>query len=204
MRRCLKNMGKASVSGRPRGFCKREKGHSGGHGNGSCPQCANKSKIGFGMCHQCRLNSQRRIRGNKPLNLQIPGKWHIFPCGCSGYLPKAAKNNKFAIRYVKRKNGWSCRILGMFKSSRRNAKIYKHKAINPTPHAVIRKMMEKKTCWRCRRPLTWILGYGKTPHLHHCHKTGEPLGFTHAICNPSMMQIEIDRLREKLRNLCKK
>jgi len=74
-----------------------------------------------------------------------------------------------------------------------------HKPILNTPHAVIRKMMGVKNCWRCGGPLQWaVFGYGKTPHLHHDHKNGEPLGFAHPRCNSYLLELEIERLKAEL------
>jgi hypothetical protein len=58
--------------------------------------------------------------------------------------------------------------------------------------------MRVKECWRCRQPLEWVFGRGKTPHLHHDHETGEVHGFTHPSCNPKALLHEIDDLRKEL------
>jgi hypothetical protein len=52
-----------------------------------------------------------------------------------------------------------------------------------TPHSTIRTMMENPNCIACGQPLKWGFGRGKTPPLHHSHKTGAPWGFTHMRCN---------------------
>jgi len=67
--------------------------------------------------------------------------------------------------------------------------------------------MKAKECWRCKKPLAWIFGRGKTPHLHHNHNHipntgeiyGEIYGFTHSRCNPNALEQENDELRERVR-----
>jgi hypothetical protein len=61
--------------------------------------------------------------------------------------------------------------------------------------------MAEPDCERCGQPLTWEFGVGKTPHLHHSHTTGQPLGFTHPHCNPQAMEDEIDRQRDEISSL---
>jgi hypothetical protein len=62
-------------------------------------------------------------------------------------------------------------------------------------------MMAEPNCERCGEPLVWEFGLGKTPHLHHNHETGEPIGFTHPVCNPRAMEDEIDRLKAVVKKL---
>jgi hypothetical protein len=61
--------------------------------------------------------------------------------------------------------------------------------------------MDKKLCWRCKQPLEWAFTVGKTPHLHHNHKTGEIYGFTHPRCNPNALEHEIDELKQRIAEL---
>jgi len=70
-----------------------------------------------------------------------------------------------------------------------------------TPHSLIRELMKAELCWRCKRPLKWTLGMGKTPHLHHSHTSGEIFGFTHPHCNPLALEHEIDELRQRIAEL---
>lgn len=159
----------------------------------ACPSYVTKG----GWCRSCAAEYNRNRRGNKPRNFQIPGNNHVFPCGCSGILPKnREERNKFARRMAR---SWYCRVASILRASVQSAKREGYKAISiQTPHAIIRKMMGLITCWRCGEPLIWEFGRSKTPHLHHNHKTGEPLGFTHGRCNLNILESEIDRLKEEL------
>ena len=97
-----------------------------------------------------------------------------------------------------------CRVAKIFATNFQDSVKGGFVAINQnTPHSTIRKMMEEKFCWRCGEPLKWEFGLGKTPHLHHSHKTGEPLGFTHSRCNPNAMEHEIDSLKAEITRLRK-
>jgi hypothetical protein len=150
-----------------------------------------------GYCRVCATECNRIRRGNKPRNFQTPGSNHTFPCGCSGILPQVEPEaNKFVRVMAKI---WYCRVASILGAGVQSAKRggYKPVSLN-TPHAAIRKMMEATTCWRCGEALLWDLGRSKTPHLHHNHRTGEPLGFTHGRCNPQILELEIDRLKEEL------
>lgn len=157
------------------------------------------------LCRRCFTEYQRNKRGNKPRNSQTPNSNHVFPCGCSGILPKnRGEGNKFA-RSTKHgppaRNIWYCRVAAILRGSVDGAKKGGYKPINAqTPHASIRKMMEATTCWRCNEDLVWKLGRSTTPHLHHNHETGEALGFTHNHCNPRLLELEIDRLKAELAN----
>jgi hypothetical protein len=51
----------------------------------------------------------------------------------------------------------------------------------------------------CESPLEWECGYGKTPHLHHDHDTGGPIGFAHVQCNMEELRGIVIRLRRALR-----
>jgi hypothetical protein len=134
--------------------------------------------------------------GYKPLNWQIGGQRHVFPCGCSGRLPKEGRSNKFAIWLG---YAWGCRVSAIIGSSVGGAKRLRYKSVNPeTPHAVIRKLMEAKKCERCHKELLWIIKRGITPHLHHSHLTGEIYGFVHMRCNWRALEQEIERLKQLL------
>jgi len=129
----------------------------------------------------------------KSINIQRPGRPHVFPCGCSGILPISG-SNKFACKM--RSSSATCRVSGILLNSKRAAKVRKHAAINSdTPHSAIRQLMKEELCWRCRKPIQWSLGRGVTPHLHHNHENGEIYGFTHSRCNPNALEKEIDRLK---------
>lgn len=114
--------------------------------------------------------------------LQKPGKYHEFPCGCSGFLPrKRGESNMFAKSSQNhRTRSWICRILQILRSSK-HAAWGKYRPIKATH-------------------LVWIFGRGSTPHLHHDHDTGKVFGFTHSICNPRALQKEIVRLKKHLDN----
>lgn len=193
----------------------RRKGHSGPHGNPTCPNCGIRLsiktasrgviKIGHGACRNCLGDTQRIRLGQKRFVYQKAGEWHRFPCGCAGILPTEGHSNKFARR--QRRLGHlglptTCRVSHILRSSTYDAKKRGHRPIpRATPHSTIRKMMEEPNCERCKRPLVWVFGRHKTPHLHHNHRTGEPQGFTHPMCNPQALEIEIDTLRDEIRRL---
>jgi hypothetical protein len=138
------------------------------------------------------------------MNYQHPGKRHTFPCGCTGILPNIVGKTRQS-NWLARPcglQGWACRVHFIIKSSLHLARAYGHKPINSnTEHSIIRKMMKAKKCWRCKEPLKWKMGLGKTPHLHHSHKTGEILGFTCPRCNPRMLEYEVDKLRKYVQRL---
>lgn len=204
---CGKPM-RPAKNGTSRGQCEKPIGHYGMHSSGTCSICGHKLtkenaspslvSRGNGHCLACYNTNRQIVLGRKPMNYQTPGAQHTFSCGCSGILPqKKGDSNKFA-RWSGRI--FSCRILNILSASQGEARERAYKPIpKDTPHAVIRKMMEDPTCERCQQPLSWDdLGYGKTPHLHHDHATGEMLGFTHNRCNFRAMEIEIERLKELL------
>lgn len=178
--------------------------------NGTCSICWMKLNIknaakctvskGTGYCRSCARNRYRIENGGKPKNYQSPGKYHKFPCGCSGILPKEKrKSNIFAVW---NSGNWACRILMCINQSRGDAKVGKHQPINPDIlHSAIRKMMRCAFCWRCHKPMKWKLQAGKTPHLHHDHTTGEVYGFTHPHCNPRALENEIDELKKEIMKL---
>lgn len=152
------------------------------------------------ICAECLGKWRRQRYGQKPINSQTPGSIHTFPCGCSGILPKekGRGNNKFAR--VARGRGWYCRVARILTES--TSKRGGYNPIDPKiSHSVIRKLMEEKTCWRCKQPLKWVFGAGKTPHLHHNHDTGEVYGFTHSRCNPNALEHEVDELRHRIAEL---
>lgn len=186
-------------NGADRGFCDSPKGHRSRHGNSTCPECGKALKERHN-CRDCARGRERERFGQSPKNIQHPGEWHKFPCGCEGYLPlDKNQGNKFV--HAVKDNGWGCRITYILMSSRLNAKQSGGYAFIPsdTPHSVIRKMMEDPNCERCGQSLKWEFGRGKTPHLHHDHDTGEIYGFTHSVCNPRAEAKEIDRLKKLLR-----
>jgi len=206
---CGKRLPKAA-NGADRGFCTRQGAHIGRHGNNTCYTCGTNltvknSSPSHRQCRKCINDFRRELwqrQGRSPRNLQIPGSKHVFPCGCSGFLPSRGKSNKFAARSGR---AWSCRVLHILHSSLHSAKENKHKPVDQgLSHSVIRKMMEESDCWRCHKSLVWKLGLGKTPHLHHNHNTGEIYGFTHPRCNPNVLEQEVDELREELFRLQKK
>jgi len=196
--------------GRSRGRCTRRLGHSrsggspGGHTNNLCPTCGNQHRLkNHGYCHECYNNHQREWRrlrnGGAPKNYQKPGELHTFPCGCTGILPQRGAANLLAK--TSSKGAFMCRIsIILLHSSARRGLAYRPVPLN-TSHSVIRKMMAEPNCERCGEPLVWEFGLGKTPHLHHNHETGEPIGFTHPVCNPRAMEDEIDRLKAVVKKL---
>ena len=149
------------------------------------------------LCHNKRAEQLRRSRGLSPKRSQRPSQTYAFPCGCQGLLPaNRGENNKFAWSSPSRRE-WICRVYSILNTSLHLAKVRNYEPIDPnTPHSVIRALMDESLCERCRQPLKWEFGKGKTPHLHHNHETGEIYGFTHSQCNPKAMELEIDRLRK--------
>jgi hypothetical protein len=211
---CGKPMLKA-MNGVDRGTCTKpfghmEKNHYHSHCNGTCYDCgasltvvnASASAVarGSGRCRSCHRKRSRQLHGRLPRNLQVPGKEHTFPCGCTGVLPnRRGDSNPFAKWMNK---AWQCRVSGILTASRRGAELYGHTPIDSnTSHVVIRKLMDEPNCERCRETLKWDLGMGKTPHLHHDHESGEILGFTHPVCNPRAMEDEIEHLRKQIKKL---
>jgi len=202
MKECGKTLA-LSRDGVSRGKCTRPAGHTCNHMNGICNMCGVAPRlVKKSICYTCLEKWRRQRYGQKPLNYQIPGNTHKFPCGCSGKLPKENEesNNKF-VRLA-RKDGWYCRVARILSESTSKKGLYKPIDKN-TPHFVIRKLMEDKDCWRCRKPLKWVFGAGQTPHLHHNHITGEIYGFTHPRCNPNSLEHEVDELRQRIAELIK-
>ena len=137
------------------------------------------------------------MKKRKSINIQFPGRPHMFPCGCSGIL--SDKSNKFTV-VVSGRN--KCRVARILGTSQRVAKRDGCAPINiKTPHSVIRELMEVKLCWLCKQPMDWVFGKKTTPHLHHDHKTGEIYGFTHPRCNSEALEREIDELRKRIKEL---
>jgi len=181
---------KAAKSGTERGSCTRDVGHSGNHGNETCPQCGVASTCGW--CRKCYRNKYNMA----PKNWQTPGSFHCFPCGCSGILPQRGESNKFAKDMFKKVA--RCRVGFILMLSQHHAKENGCAPIDSqTPHSVIRKLMEEENCCRCHQPLVWAFGNGKTPHLHHNHESGGIYGFTHPRCNPRALEHEINDLRHE-------
>lgn len=136
---------------------------------------------------------------SRSINYQQANTQHIFPCGCSGRLPVRKCSNKLAIWLGL---GWRCRVSVILLGSQKGAMRGEYAPVLAAlPHEIIRRMMDAPNCERCGKPLNWEFGFGKTPHLHHNHKTGAPLGFTHPICNPHALENEIDKLRDEIRTL---
>lgn len=213
MKLCGKPMPKAKT-GADRGLCSHSLHHVGGHGNGTCPHCgviltadntppSRRNSKSRGPCRECNTKQMTKRRGGSPKNYQHPGEKHSFPCGCAGVLPKTGQTNQFAARTPgKNRTDGMCRVSQILSASKSSARRLGYIAIpRDTPHSVIRKMMAEPNCERCGEPLKWEFGVGKTPHLHHNHETGDPLGFTHPVCNPRAMENEIDRLRAEIKRL---
>jgi len=196
-------------NGADRGICIKPKGHAQQHSSGTCSSCgvsltqdnATHSTVvkGSGFCRECFNDYVRQVRGSVLRPIQTPVAAHTFLCGCGGILPERGQSNKFAIWH---KHRFACRVAHILHASRIGAKRGNYAPIDPTtPHSVVRAMMEDPNCERCGQPLPWQLGRGTTPHLHHDHTTGEIFGFTHPVCNPRAMQIEIERLKAENRQL---
>ena len=100
-----------------------------------------------------------------------------------------------------------CRVTKILASIRASARRYNYAPVDGFYHKTVRDMTEFPNCCLCNLTLNWDeLGWGKTPHLHHDHVSGKPIGFTHAKCNPLAMENEIDRLKkeiEELKELCR-
>ena len=180
-----------------RGKCVRPFNHHGLHGNSLCYHCGVVPKIPdgkHGVCLSCHNINVKKRRDRPPLNVQILGASHTFPCGCSGILPK--NNGEQSLFAITADNGYSCRVSCIISSSRVNARGGNFAPVNPkTPHFKIREMMQNEKCWRCQSPMSWNLGRGLTPHLHHDHETGEAIGFTHPRCNPRLLEHEVEKLK---------
>lgn len=205
---CGKPVG-LSENGIDRGLCCKPKYHSGTCSSNTCRVCGvaltkdNKEKHPTDRrCNDCASAYQRGLRRKKGIsarNIQHPGERHTFPCGCSGVLPELGLSNSFA---QKQGHSFVCRVRTILNKSVTESRAGRYSPIDPeTPHAVIREMMTKADCVLCHEPLTWELGKGKTPHLHHDHETGEPYGFTHSACNPKALQKEVTRLFDENNHL---
>ena len=192
-------------NGTDRGVCLLVAGHQGCHGSGMCPRCGvkltknNASSYQWarksGYCQKCKNETSRQHANRVPMNTQSLGKYHVFPCGCSGILPPSVRqSNMLAIGGGG--SSFHCRVSVIITASQRGARIGKFTPIPlDTPHIHVRELMRQPNCERCGEPLVWELGKRTTPHLHHNHKTGEIYGFTHPVCNPQALEREIDKLR---------
>jgi hypothetical protein len=147
--------------------------------------------------HRKHPHSRRDVRTQ-------PAQHYVFKCGCSGILPARTNSNKFATSCAEktRLSTFKCRVTSILTSSALSAKRDGGLPIPAdTPHSLIRKMMDNLNCWLCHQLLVWEFGLGKTPHLHHNHQTGEPLGFTCARCNPNALESEVIRQRMEIAQL---
>jgi hypothetical protein len=212
---CGKPMPKAK-NGAERGTCTipREISHS-RHGNGTCCNCGNvltsensspsltSKGRKSGRCRPCNTTYERDRQGYTSENYQHPGQKHTFStCGCTGILPvRKDCSNEFAVRMKTKRGGFGCRVTQILNGSQACARRGGYKPVpRNTPHSVIRAMMANPYCERCGEVLRWSVILGcRAPHLHHDHETGEPLGFTHPVCNPPAMAREIERLKGLLR-----
>jgi len=201
-KRCGKPV-KVAKNGVKRGSCTNRAGHQGKHGNKTCSHCgvaltkenSHTSHLrNGGWCKVRALEYACEKYNRVPRNVQRPGSFHTFTlCGCSGILPPKGESNKFS-------QVASCRVSKILGVSQVAARKFGHTPIDiKTPHSVIRELMEEENCWRCSKPLSWEVGAGKTPHLHHNHETGAIYGFTHPHCNPQALEHRIDELEEQLK-----
>ena len=206
---CGNPIGLAKRTGADRGTCIRKKGHRGCHGSGTCAHCGatlfkkdnSLASQPHGLCTPCSTLNMRAFRGPRRLIIvQEPGIWYTFDaCGCSGFLPSKGQSNRFASLISTNGIGWTCRVDRTLRSSQRKASEAGYKSMDPNiPHSVIRAMMEKPLCWRCKQSLDWTFGNIKTPHLHHNHETGEIYGYTHNRCNRNMLEDENKELRDEI------
>jgi len=128
--------------------------------------------------------------------VQPPGRYRKFHCGCEGVFPERGVSNKFVCWCSK---AWACRVSRVLRGGANAARKLGYQPIDPNiPHSDIRRLMDDPNCERCGAPLIWEFGQGKTPHLHHNHESGKIYGFTHPHCNPRALEIEIDRLQEQV------
>lgn len=75
---------------------------------------------------------------------------------------------------------WAKSILSSLK---RKARTHKHVEPLTTPDEIV-ELSIKPNCVVCETALSWEgKGTSNTPHLHHCHKTGQVIGFSHPTCN---------------------
>jgi hypothetical protein len=204
-RKCGKPIRKAK-NGADRGVCMRKPEHNGHCSSRTCLYCGIQftkgNSVSNGFCKDCNREQsrdwKRKHLGYQPMNRQTPGEFHTFPCGCSGVLPQErGTSNQFAIKVLKQ--GWACRVTAVLGGIRKQSERDGYKPIDlNTPHSVIRKMMQEKNCALCGEPLKWELGRGKTPHLHHDHDTGQPIGFSHHRCNPRALESRVRELETEV------
>ena len=163
----------------------------------NCP--LSRLKRGRGRCTKCHREYQQKLYGFEPDQIQEPGKEHTFRCGCTGVLPdKRGESNKFANF----SHGvWRCRISTILNASQAAARLGHFLPMDlNTPHHIIRVMMDTAICELCKQPLIWEFGKNKTPHLHHNHTTGKIYGFAHFKCNTRALEIEVEFLREFIKD----
>ena len=201
MTRCHKPI-VAKVS-RRRGWCTRPRNHAGPHHNEKCSHCGlnPRNENHPYLCSSCQKEksaNRRRLQGKPLARRKNFGQIYVFPCGCSGTLPNRGESTQFVT--WNRFTGFACRARVIIQSSKGSAKQYGYKHIDAS-HSVIRSLMVNSDCIQCGQPLSWSFQMGKTPHLHHNHETGQPIGFAHLRCNVYEMQQEIHRLLEENRQL---
>lgn len=193
-----------------RGLCNKKRGHCSLCANDTCYRCGslNVEFLPTGrkrkMCLRC--DKIRRRKGFKRSKWKkVVGNFYTFGCGCSGILPYLREGNKFAC-WHNGSGSFTCRVHSIILGIRGGARRGNYKALDSNiSHEKIREMMEIPECILCNGSLNWETGRGITPHLHHDHLTGEPLGFAHPVCHVAVMQKEIFRLKkenEELRAEC--
>jgi len=160
---------------------------------------------------ECLVSQSSLTTGHTqgPDRRQILGGTYQFPCGCKGFIPAVKGENNTFVFWAKKKAGgiglWQCRVTTILNASRFNGNKYAYVPVNiKTPHQIIRKLMKERNCWRCGQKLEWVYGLGKTPHLHHNHKTGEIFGFTHPRCNANALEHALNELKEENKELKKR
>lgn len=156
------------------------------HSRGCCP----RQEV---YCSDVCKNKARWARQRASLGIgsrrspQAQGQDYTFACGCSGMLPKVGESNLFAVwggNHTRNQIGgtWACRVTGILLSAKQNARLQGHATLCAS-HATIRHLMLNVNCVLCGMALKWSIECRNTPHLHHNHKTGLPVGFTHPYCN---------------------
>jgi hypothetical protein len=196
---------KDAKNGASRGFCSKER-HIGACGNSTCPGCGvprtadntRSVNTNWSLCRACAAEKMRLKRGGNALNYQVAGEQHTFArCGCVGTLPKKRGESNLFVSWIH--HAWVCRVSRILHGSKKKNKGADYTAIDAsTPHTMIRAMMENELCVLCNEPLSWDVGRGTTPHLHHDHDSGAIVGFSHPKCNPLALQREITILKKQL------